>query len=31
MKLVREGSRPISADTGLADIQRLAEENNFPL
>ncbi|MEG9544654.1 phosphomannomutase CpsG [Mannheimia bovis] len=30
MKLVREGSRPISADTGLADIQRLAEENNFP-
>ncbi|AWI51637.1 phosphomannomutase CpsG [Actinobacillus porcitonsillarum] len=31
MKLVREGSRPISADTGLADIQRLAEENNFPV
>ncbi|AHG73285.1 Phosphomannomutase [Mannheimia sp. USDA-ARS-USMARC-1261] len=30
MKLVREGSRPISADTGLADIQRWAEENNFP-
>lgn len=30
MKLVREGSRPISADTGLADIQRLAEENSFP-
>ncbi|MDU8923540.1 phosphomannomutase CpsG [Pasteurellaceae bacterium LIM206] len=30
LKLVREGSRPISADTGLADIQRLAEENNFP-
>lgn len=30
MKLVREGSRPISADTGLADIQRLAEENDFP-
>lgn len=30
MKLVRAGSRPISADTGLADIQRLAEENNFP-
>lgn len=30
MKLVREGSRPISADTGLAEIQRLAEENNFP-
>lgn len=31
MKLVRDGSRPISADTGLADIQRLAEENNFPV
>ncbi|AUI65704.1 MULTISPECIES: phosphomannomutase CpsG [Glaesserella] len=30
MKLVRAGSRPISADSGLADIQRLAEENNFP-
>lgn len=30
MKLVRAGSRPISADTGLADIQRLAEENHFP-
>lgn len=30
LKLVREGSRPISADTGLADVQRLAEENNFP-
>ena len=30
MKLVRAGSRPISAETGLADIQRLAEENNFP-
>lgn len=30
MKLVRSGSRPISADSGLADIQRLAEENNFP-
>jgi phosphomannomutase len=30
MKLVREGSRPISGDTGLKDIQRLAEENNFP-
>lgn len=29
LKLVREGSRPISADTGLSDIQRLAEENNF--
>lgn len=30
LKLVREGSRPISADTGLAEIQRLAEENHFP-
>lgn len=29
MKLVAKGSRPISADTGLADVQRLAEENNF--
>ena len=30
MKLVREQSKPISGDTGLKDIQRLAEENNFP-
>lgn len=30
MKLVREGSRPISGDTGLRNIQRLAEENDFP-
>lgn len=30
MKLVRAGSRPISAESGLADVQRLAEENNFP-
>ncbi|WP_058914165.1 O9 family phosphomannomutase RfbK [Entomohabitans teleogrylli] len=30
MKLVREGARPISGDTGLRDIQRLAEENRFP-
>ncbi|MDO4626220.1 MAG: phosphomannomutase CpsG [Pasteurellaceae bacterium] len=30
MKLVRKGSRPISADTGLAEIQKLAEENHFP-
>jgi phosphomannomutase len=30
MKLVREGSRPISGDTGLKDIQRMAEENQFP-
>lgn len=29
MKLVREGSKPISGDTGLLDIQRLAEANNF--
>jgi phosphomannomutase len=30
MKLVREGSRPISGDTGLRDIQRLAEDDDFP-
>jgi phosphomannomutase len=30
MKLVREGSRPISGDSGLNDIQRLAENNIFP-
>lgn len=29
MKLVRKGSRPISGDTGLKDIQRLAEDNSF--
>ncbi|WP_174507947.1 phosphomannomutase CpsG [Klebsiella oxytoca] len=29
MKFVREGSKPISGDSGLRDIQRLAEENNF--
>ncbi|WP_346838821.1 phosphomannomutase [Microbulbifer sp. SAOS-129_SWC] len=29
MKFVREGSRPISGDTGLLDIKRLAEENDF--
>lgn len=29
MKLVREGSRPISGDTGLKDIQRLAEAGEF--
>jgi phosphomannomutase len=29
MKLVREGSRPISGDTGLRDIQHLAEQNSF--
>ncbi|MEH6492914.1 phosphomannomutase CpsG [Halopseudomonas sp.] len=30
-KLVREGSRPISADTGLADIRSMAESMNFDL
>ncbi|MCW0135782.1 hypothetical protein OIU92_00785 [Escherichia coli] len=30
MKLVREGARPISSDTGLRDVQRLAEANDFP-
>ncbi|MDX9988218.1 phosphomannomutase CpsG [Thiothrix unzii] len=30
MKLVREGSKPISGDTGLKDIQRMAEANEFP-
>lgn len=29
MKLVRANSRPISGDTGLNDIKRLAEDNNF--
>ncbi|MBK6287471.1 MAG: phosphomannomutase CpsG [Pseudomonadales bacterium] len=29
MKFVREGSRPISSDSGLLDIQRLAEQNRF--
>ncbi len=29
MKFVREGSRPISADTGLNDIKLLAERNEF--
>jgi phosphomannomutase len=29
MKFVREGSRPISGDTGLADIRRLAEAGRF--
>ncbi len=29
MKFVREGSRPISGDTGLKDIQLLAEQNTF--
>lgn len=30
MKLVREGSKPISGDTGLAAIRSLAEANQFP-
>ncbi len=29
MKMVREGSRPISEDTGLRDIRRLAEADDF--
>ncbi|ROH79773.1 phosphomannomutase CpsG [Lonsdalea populi] len=29
MKLVRENAKPISGDTGLRDVQRIAEENNF--
>ncbi len=29
MKLVRENARPISADTGLKEIQALAETNEF--
>ncbi|TQV71346.1 phosphomannomutase [Exilibacterium tricleocarpae] len=29
MKLVREGARPISGDTGLKDIRRLAEAGGF--
>ena len=31
MKLIREDSRPISGDTGLKDIQKLAEANDFSL
>ncbi|WP_341939278.1 phosphomannomutase CpsG [Marinimicrobium sp. C2-29] len=31
MKMVREGSRPISGDTGLNDIQAMAEAGNFPM
>ncbi len=30
MKLVTKGARPISGDTGLKDIQQLAEDNAFP-
>jgi len=29
MKFVREGSKPISGDSGLFDIQKVAEENKF--
>ncbi|MFP1732192.1 phosphomannomutase CpsG [Lonsdalea quercina] len=29
MKLVRENSRPISGDTGLREVQRIAESNTF--
>jgi phosphomannomutase len=29
MKLIREASKPISGDTGLKEIQALAEKNNF--
>ena len=29
MKFVREGAKPISGDTGLFEIKRLAQENNF--
>lgn len=29
LKMVRAGSQPISGDTGLHEIKRLAEENNF--
>ncbi|HCD1179786.1 TPA: phosphomannomutase CpsG [Raoultella ornithinolytica] len=31
MKLVREDSKPISGDTGLFEIRRLAEQNIFPV
>jgi len=30
MKLVREGSRPVSGDTGLHEIRKLAETGDFP-
>lgn len=30
MKLVRQGAQPVSGDTGLKEIQRLAEANEFP-
>ena len=31
MKPVRENSKPISSDTGLLQIKKMAEENNFPI
>jgi phosphomannomutase len=31
MKFVREGARPISADTGLTEIRRLIEEGRLPV
>lgn len=30
MKFVRDGARPISSDTGLFDIEKMAFENDFP-
>ncbi|HBH6949561.1 TPA: phosphomannomutase CpsG [Serratia marcescens] len=30
MKLVKENAKPISGDSGLREIRRLAEENHFP-
>lgn len=30
MKFVRDGSKPISGDTGLKDIEKLAHANDFP-
>lgn len=30
MKMVRDGSKPISSDTGLLDIKEIAESENFP-
>ena len=30
MKIVRDGARPVSADSGLAELRRLAEAGDFP-